>query len=97
MTDSTWVKWFQYGDSGMINYGQMTKKDVAENLKKFEREASSVLSETGADHVVYGLKAYAEDGSIDCVKFYMAAMTDEDFQKDVATLKNCTVYALHKH
>ena len=93
----TWIKWFQYGDSGLINFGQMPIRDVAENLKKFEHQASKVLKETASDHVVYGLKVYCDNGSLDCVKFYMEAMSDDDFQKNVATLQNCTVYALHRH
>ena len=92
-----WIKWFQYGNEGLINFGQMPIMDVAKHLKKFERQASRVLRQTNSDHVVYGLKTYDEHDSLECVKFYMIAMSDEDFQKDIATLKNCIVYALHKH
>ena len=35
--------------------------DIQLNLQKFEQEAKKLLDETGADHVVYGMKIY-EDG-----------------------------------
>lgn len=97
MNVNEWVKWYQYGENGMIDFGQMPRKKIQESLSKFISEAGKVLSSTKADHVVYGLKIYNEEGVVECVKFYMLAMTDDEFQKDVASLKNCTVYALHKH
>ena len=92
-----WIKWFQYGNEGLINFGQMPITDITKHLNRLEGQASKVLKETNSDHVVYGLKIYDENGSLECIKFYMIAMFDEEFQKNVATLKNCIVYALHKH
>ena len=91
-----WVKWYQYGENGLIDFGQMPLENVADELRKFEKQALETLKETGADHVVYGLKVYGEDGYTDCVKFYMKPMSNDDFYNDVATLKNCIVYAVHK-
>lgn len=96
MKNDGWVKWYQYGEEGMINFGQMTLGDVGNELAKFRKLAVGALAASEEDHVVYGLKVYAEDGSLDCVKFYLKPMSDEEFQKDVATLKNCVVYAVHK-
>ena len=69
-----WIKWFQYENGKLINFGQMPIMDVAKHLNKFERQASKVLKETNSDHVVYGLKIYDENGSLECIKFYMIAM-----------------------
>lgn len=96
MKNDGWVRWSQWESGGMTNFGQMRVKDVDGHLRKFAKEAREVLQKTGADHVVYGLKRYDEDGDLEHVKFYMVPMNDEDFQKDVATLKGCTIYALHK-
>lgn len=96
MKNDRWIKWYQYGDTGLINFGQMPVSSASKELQKFEREAVELLNKSGADHVVYGLRICAGDGELGCVKFYMKMMSDEDFQNDVATLRNCVVYAVHK-
>ena len=90
-----WIRWTQWGKDGMIGVGQMPMNEVNENLVRFSKKAHEVLEKTGADHVVYGLKLYDSSGELESVKFYMVPMDDEQFQKDVATLKGVTVYAVH--
>ena len=96
MKNDGWVRWTQWGDHGIIGFGQMPLKNVAQEIRRFGEQAAKVLKETGADHVVYAIKEYEDDGDLYEVKFYMLAMSDEDFQKRVATLKGVTVYAVHK-
>lgn len=96
MKNNGWVRWSQWTNEGMVNFGQMHLRDIPENLRKFAAQARAVLDETGADHVVYGLKVYDKDGDLEQVKFYMTPMTDKEFQEDVASLKGCVVYAMHR-
>ena len=96
MKNDGWVHWSQWTDQGMVNFGQMQIRDVAKNIREFGKKAFEILKNTGADHVVYAVKEYDNDGDLDEVRFYLAPFTDEDFQKDVAKIKGCTIYAVHK-
>lgn len=58
MKNSGWVKWKHWTANGLVAFGQMPKRDVGRELQKFEVEAANVLKKTGADHVLYGVKAY---------------------------------------
>lgn len=91
-----WINWSRWSDGGMVNFGQMPSTDVEKNLQKFKKEAARLLEKSGADHVVYGLKTYDDNDELESVRFYMHPMGDAEFQKDVATLAKCVVYALHK-
>ena len=71
----------------------MRWRDIQLNLQKFEQEAKKLLEETGADHVVYGMKIY-EDGHLKEARFYLQPMKEE-FER-VAKLRGVVVYALHK-
>lgn len=93
---SKWIRWTQWTDAGMINIGQMPARDVNKYLQDFERQAKEVLEETGADHVLYGVKGYDLDGELEEVRFYMIAMDDEQYERDVARKSGVTVYALHR-
>lgn len=94
MSDS-FVQWFHWGQNGLTDFGQMRKCEVATALREFEKQARNVLERTGADHVLYGVKRYDENGQIEKITFYMEPMTDEQFEKNVASLNDCVVYALH--
>ena len=72
----------------------MRWRDIQLNLQKFEQEAKKLLDETGADHVVYGMKIY-EDGHLKEARFYLQPMSEEEFDR-VASLSGVIVYALHK-
>ena len=72
----------------------MRWRDIQLNLQKFEQEAKKLLDETGADHVVDGMKIY-EDGHLQEARFYLQPMSEEEFDR-VASLSGVIVYALHK-
>ena len=97
MKNDGFVRWQKWEPVGLTEYGQMRLKDVSKNLVRFAEIAKEELRKSGADHAIYGLKEYDENGDLELVRFYMGiTMNDEEFQKDVASLKGCTVYALHK-
>ena len=97
MKNNGWVEWQQWAASGLVDFGQMPLRDVQRELQKFEAEARKIMEKTGADHVLYGVKHYDEDGNLKQVRFYLEPMTEEEFEIDV--VKRCaglTVYAVHK-
>ena len=96
MSGLKWVRWTQWDASGMIGRGQMLLGWVQNNLQRFEREARKLLAETGADHVLYGMKHYDDAGELEEVRFYLQPMDDEWFDRYVASYKGVTVYAVHK-
>ena len=89
------VRWFQWSGGRIINYGQMRRSEIAQTLREFEAEAQKILERSGADHVLYGIKWYEEDGSLSRVSLYIDPMTEEEFEKDVTRLTNVQVYAVH--
>lgn len=92
-----WVRWMQWGNEGMVGYGQMPISEVQKNLQKFELAAKELLAKSNADHVVYGVKHYSDDGELESVRFYMQPMDNRTFQKNVASLHGVTVCALHRY
>lgn len=96
MSKDGWVRWSQWDGGGMVGVGQMPLRSVPEQLRKFGEAAMGVLVATGADHVLYGVKLYDDDGELDEVKFYQLPMSEEEFEKDVASIPGVVVYALHK-
>ena len=91
------VRWSQWSSVlGLVAQGQIQLEEVPEKLQEFEKSAKQTLTQTDADHVVYGRKIYDEDGKVKEVRFYLEPMTDERFERDVVSLKNQTIYALHK-
>ena len=97
MKNNGWVQWQQWTASGLVGFGRMPVKDVGQNLRKFEQEAGKIMRETGAAHVLYGVKLYDDDGDLQEVKFYLEPMDDARFEKDVASKTGVVVYALHNH
>lgn len=91
-----WVRWSHWTDAGMVEFGQGPLNKLEESIREFEKEAMKVLEDTGADHVVYAVKEYGKDDELDEIRFYMIPMSDEEFQKDVASQPGLRVYALHK-
>lgn len=91
-----WVRWSHWTDAGMVEFGQGPLNKLEESIREFEKEAKKVLEDTGADHVVYAVKEYGKDDELDEIRFYMIPMSDEEFQKDVASQPGLRVYALHK-
>ena len=96
MSESRWVRWSQWAEHGMVGRGVMTKREMQSELQRFEVKARKLLTETGADHVLYGRKLYDDDGGLDELRFYLFPMTDEEFEKEVVPLNGQQVYAVHK-
>lgn len=90
----SWVRWSQWDAGGMVAVGQMQVKDIQKNLQEFEKKAREILAKSGADHVVYGLKEYNDDGTLDEVRFYLQPMDEQEFER-VAGMRGVQVYALH--
>ena len=91
------VRWRHWAENGLVAFGQMPIRDIGWELQRFEAEALKILKETGADHVLYGVKEYDSDGELDTVRFYLEPMSEEEFEDCV--VKNSagmTVYAVHK-
>ncbi len=96
INDTSLVRWSCWPEVGPVEHGEMPRKDMKKTLQKFEVEARKVLTETGADHVVYGRKLYNEGGELEEIRFYLSPMTDAEFEERVVHLKNQQVYAVHK-
>lgn len=90
----SWVKWSQWTDTGMVDFGQMPVKKMQENLQRFETEAKKILNKTGAAHVLYGRKLFGEDGELEELRFYLIPMDEAEFDR-VAKIPRQQVYALH--
>lgn len=90
-----YVKWTQWSKIGMTDYGEMPVKDVGLHIQKFERLAKAMLKDTGADHILYSIAFYDEQGDISKVSFYQLALTDEEYNQKTAAIENAKVYALH--
>lgn len=96
MKSDAWVHWSQWSDGGMVAFGQMPKLDMQNRLHEFEKEARKLLKRTGADHVVFGIKRFDENGKLEEIRFYLKPMGDEEFYQTTGNLRACQVYALHK-
>lgn len=92
-TMANWVKWTQWNENGMVDHGEMPVRSIMEYLQKFELEAKKVLEQTGADHVLYGLKKY-NGNKLEEVCFYLLPVSDDKYD-DIAKMKNVVAYALH--
>ena len=91
------VKWSQWSDLGLMNFGQMPMKDVNKTLREFNAEAIKILKETRVDHVLYGIKFYDNSGErLEEVKFYMLPLSDEEFDRKFNISMNMIVYAVHR-
>lgn len=66
--------------TGWSRLGRWPLRDVGRELQKFEAEAIKILKETGADHVLYGVKEYDSDGNLDTVRFYLEPMSEQEFE-----------------
>lgn len=91
-----YVKWEQWDSNGLFHYAQMKKSEISDYLKRFEKIAAQIMKDKKPDHVVYAVKYFNEHGELWKICFYQQSMTDEEFEKRVATMKNAQVYALHK-
>lgn len=90
------VRWVAYGRYGRVGGGRMPASQVLPGIQKAEKKASKVLKETGADHVLYGMKIYDEENRLQIVHFYMWPMQEEEFDKLATRSRGALVYALHR-
>ena len=96
LSDSSWVRWSQWCEQGMVGHGVIRKNEMQAQLQRFEVKAREILADTDADHVLYGRKLYDEAGELEELRFYLLPMSDEEFEERVASLKGQQVYAVHK-
>jgi len=91
------IHWTLFDETGGYESGTDTLTTIGRRLQDLEQQAVGVLKQTGADHVIYGIKFYdAGEEKIDRFCFYMRPMTDEYFETHVLPIKNAYIYALHK-
>lgn len=79
----------------MITRGIDTLQEIQKGLQQHEKKAAEVMKETGADHVLYGMKIY-EGEKLAAVHFYIWPMQEEEFSKVTGKVHNSLIYALHK-
>ena len=93
--EANMVKWSHWGAAGLIERGEMPRDNMQENLQKFELEASRLLKETGAAHVVYGSKLFDEAGELKEIRFYLLPVDEKEFDR-ISRIQQQQVYAVHK-
>lgn len=94
---NNWIRWTQSDglERGLLS-GQMPKENLSSALNEFRKEAEEYLKVSGAEHVVYATKEYAEDGSLTDVRFYTrVAKTDEEL-KNLTDLINGEILVVHR-
>ena len=62
---------------GQFRYSGLAMKDLPVTKAEFRANALKVLSDTGADHVVYCHIEYDDDDEIKCANFYSNLAMDE--------------------
>lgn len=92
-----WIRWTQSDglERGLLS-GQMPEENLSNALSEFKKEAEEYLKISGAEHVVYATKEYAEDGSLTDVRFYTrVAKTDEEL-KNLTDLIDGEILVVHR-
>lgn len=92
-----WIRWTQSDglERGLLS-GQMPEENLNSALNEFRKEAEEYLKVSGAEHVVYATKEYAEDGSLTDVRFYTrVAKTDEEL-KNLTDLIDGEILVVHR-
>lgn len=82
---------------GMVWQARMSLMEIGGKIQEYRAFAAKVLKDTGADHVLYAVEYFGDDGDLREAHFYMYPMSEELFEERVAHLRNVQVYALHKH
>lgn len=91
------IKWSSWSNPSVVEHGYMPIKKMSVCLANYYNAARKVLTATGADHVVYGMKMYGRDGKLAAMHFYMWAMKDAEFKRIMRNVRNAEVYAVHKN
>ncbi len=92
-----WIRWTQSDglERGLLS-GQMPEENLSNALNEFKKEAEEYLKISGAEHVVYATKEYAEDGTLTDVRFYTrVAKTDEEL-KNLTDLIDGEILVVHR-
>lgn len=94
------IRWTLWEGATATRSGKDTLDIINGYLGALEKKAAEVLKQTGADHVVYGIKHYRDDGKggekVYYFNLYMRPMMDKDFEEKVVPMKDVYIYALHK-
>lgn len=94
---NNWIRWTQSDglERGLLS-GQMPEENLSNALSEFKKEAEEYLKISGAEHVVYATKEYAEDGTLTDVRFYTrVAKTDEEL-KNLTDLIDGEILVVHR-
>lgn len=94
---NNWIRWTQSDglERGLLS-GQMPEENLSNALSEFKKEAEEYLKVSGAEHVVYATKEYAEDGTLTDVRFYTrVAKTDEEL-KNLTDLIDGEILVVHR-
>lgn len=94
---NNWIRWTQSDglERGLLS-GQMPEENLSNALNEFRKEAEEYLKISGAEHVVYATKEYAEDGTLTDVRFYTrVAKTDEEL-KNLTDLIDGEILVVHR-
>ncbi|MEG1562174.1 MAG: hypothetical protein RR365_00775 [Bacteroides sp.] len=95
------ITYIVHGESRYVFPQHMNMAYLAQSLRDLESIASRDMKESGADHAVYAVKKYSDDGGIKEVDFYdpPVCMNDKDFYERTeieAKAQPCVIYAVHK-
>lgn len=90
------VRYCDIGRSGRLTYGYIDAAEMQKKLQRDGQEAKRLMKETGAAHVVYGMKHYEETGALESVSFCMVPMREGAFRKTADQAHDCMVYAVHR-
>lgn len=98
-TDSRFVTMFEHTNSRYLFPKAIERNQVDGYLREMEALAKAELDKTGADHVVYGIKHYNQDGTFVKFDVYLQPLNDGDFYSRTEAIQkdgDCRIYALHK-
>ena len=94
---NNYIRWTQSdGEYKGILSGQMPIKYLESYLAEFRKEAEEHLKKSGAEHVVYATKEYAEDGSLTDIRFYTRVTKTDEELKNLADLIDGEILAVHR-
>lgn len=94
---NNWIRWTQSDglERGLLS-GQMPKENLSNALNEFRKEAEEYLKVSGAEHVVYATKEYAEDGSLTDVRFYTRLAKTNEELKNLIDLIDGEILVVHR-
>lgn len=97
------IKYFVHGASVYIVPQYRNYRDFIRELTEYGWRAGRIREEADADHAVYAVKVYGENGELDHVDVYdpPVLLDDREFERRTAAEyeahPGCVIYASHKH